>query len=206
MQSPTHIECSSDFPFQENWSGSFSSSHSKSQQFFPWSISLVTAAFSLVSLGNVFSWSLQVWTQTLLHGNFCWTCFVHIYRPRIAWPSSHKANEFSYATFCAACKNHVTLYKTSQAFIACHNLAFKLPQNVRMHLERMSPATCSQVRIHMYTNFLPKFWWILKMTPGTIKKPEFWQKPEDSHPWWPGIKNCITLHESKLLLQFNISD
>ena len=54
MQSPTHIECSSVFPFQETGTNTFSSSQARFQQFFPRSVSLARAAFSLVNLRSVF--------------------------------------------------------------------------------------------------------------------------------------------------------
>ena len=53
MQSATHIECSSVFPFQETRTDTFSLSHAKFHQFFPVSLSLAGVALSLVNLQNV---------------------------------------------------------------------------------------------------------------------------------------------------------
>ena len=102
-----------------------------SNSFFPFfSISLAMVAFSLVSLQNVFRLIASGVNKWLLHGYFRRICFVHTRRPRTAWRTSHKANEFSRATLSATCENHVTKLHKPIIF-ACHNLACKRPPSAR---------------------------------------------------------------------------
>ena len=74
-----------------------------------YSVSLAKVAFSLVNLQNIFQ-LIALGMKTEFHQ----TCFMHTRRPRTTWHTCQKANEFSCATLCVACENHV--YKTSQAY------------------------------------------------------------------------------------------
>ena len=137
MHSPTRSERSSGFLSQETGTDTFSSNHAKFQQFFFFfflsSIPLARASFSLVNLRNVVPLIVSgVFTQTLLHGYFRQTGFVHTSTctPRTAWRPPHKADEFSPATLCSACENRVT--KLRKPIFACRNLACKPPQNARV--------------------------------------------------------------------------
>ena len=132
MQSLTHTGCSSVFlpkkPEPTHFFKVMQSFNSSSLyqfllrgQLFLWSI-----------FETFFSWSPQVWTQKLLHGYFCLTCFKHTHRP-----TSHKANELFHATQCAACEDRVM--KLRKPIFACHNLA---PWNACMrvtldHIEKV---------------------------------------------------------------------
>ena len=96
FQSPTHIECSSVFPSQETWTDTFSLNRAKFHQFFPLINFSCEDSFFLWSLFETsFSWSPQVWTQTLLHGYIRGTYFVSTRRPTTAWWTFPKTKEYS---------------------------------------------------------------------------------------------------------------
>ena len=112
-------------------------------------------------------------------------------RPRTAQWTSHTANKFSPATLCAACKNRV--YETLQASFHLSQSRLQASTkwtNVRNTRPFSNGTPPSQLRTNWirterqtHTNFLPKFRWISRRTPGIIKKPEFLRKWEYSHPW-----------------------
>ena len=121
MQSPTHIECSWGFLSQETGTNTFSSSHAKFQQFFPWSISLARVAFSLVNPWNVFPLCTDAST---------WLLPSDLFRTYSRGEFLTKQTSVSRATLCAACENRVT--NLHKPIFACHNLACKPPQNAPM--------------------------------------------------------------------------
>ena len=116
------------FSFQRNQNRYIFFEPSRVPTVFP-SVCLARVAFSLINLPNVF----QQIASCINTDASTWLLpldLFHAYRPRNAWQTSHKANEFSRATLCTAYEDRDM--KLPKPVFTCHNLACKPPQTTCM--------------------------------------------------------------------------
>ena len=104
MQLPTHIECSSGFLSQETGTDTFSLSHEKFQQFFPWSTSLARLNFFGGGGGGGRASPFPLIASGVNTDASTWLLPSDLFRTYLqtAWWTSHKVRKFSPATLCAA--------------------------------------------------------------------------------------------------------
>ena len=189
MQSPTHSGCSSGFLFLRN--------RNRYIFFQPCEVPAIFPLINLSFEGSLFfgQSSKPLSSDRLrcehrrseLHGYLRRTSFVHTRRPWTAWPTSHKANEFSRAALCTACENRVTkirVWARHQAIFKRY--ASKLTED-KLNRHKMADViadggTASATRVIMYiyiyiyisththTTFLRKSRRISRMTSGGPSK------------------------------------